>query len=93
MKRAERWWCLYFLTQCFLTFGVLDTHAMDSAWEAIPNTQMREVCPPNRSDYLFHDRCNNVLQAWGGGTLDTLRNRLVIWGEVTIITMAMKSMS
>jgi hypothetical protein len=53
------------------------------SWHEIPNTPMREICPPNYfggKDYEFHYFCSGVISAWGGGTLDTLRNRMVLWG-------------
>src|SRR5262245_61968361 len=52
-------------------------------WYDIPNTHLRSVCPPdnfNGSGYSFRTNCNNVLDAWNSAVLDTLRNRLIIWG-------------
>lgn len=49
-------------------------------WSAIPNTRMRDVCPPNTAEYNFKSKCHTVLNAWSGGAFDTLRNRLVLWG-------------
>jgi hypothetical protein len=52
-------------------------------WYDIPNTHLRSVCPPdnfNGSGYSFRTNCNNVLAAWNSAVLDTLRNRLIIWG-------------
>jgi hypothetical protein len=53
------------------------------SWYEVPDTPMREVCPPNYfggKDYEFHYFCTGVISAWSGGALDTLRNRMVIWG-------------
>jgi hypothetical protein len=52
-------------------------------WWEIPNTQLQSVCPPNNfknSQYPFNDACPHVIEAWGGGAADTVRNRLIIWG-------------
>lgn len=54
--------------------------ALEFGWDELPNTHMRYVCPPNTTEYNFADRCNNAINAWSGGVLDTLRNRLLIWG-------------
>ena len=50
------------------------------SWYAIPGTKMRDVCPPNETDYDWHFYCKGVMTAWSGGTLDTTRGRLVVWG-------------
>ncbi len=52
-------------------------------WYQIPNTKLRNVCPPNNfggSSYAFYDYCQNVTEAWNSGVFDTKRNRLIIWG-------------
>lgn len=52
-------------------------------WYQIPNTKMRTVCPPNNfggSTYLFSSFCSAITGAWGGGVMDTKRNRLIVWG-------------
>jgi hypothetical protein len=43
-------------------------------WYQIPNTQMQNVCQNGV------DSCYNVVAAWNSGVMDTLRNRLIIWG-------------
>lgn len=48
------------------------------SWYAAPNTQMREVCPPYIYD--FSNTCSTVITDWNGGTFDTKRNRMIIWG-------------
>jgi len=66
-----------------ILFTFLASHtavALEFGWNELPNTHMRDVCPPNTAEYAFADRCNNVINAWGGATLDTLRNRLLFWG-------------
>src|SRR3989344_245719 len=45
-------------------------------WYSIPNTHMRDVCPSSSN----LGNCAQVIQAWGGGAVDTSRNRLIIWG-------------
>jgi hypothetical protein len=49
-------------------------------WHQIPNTKLREVCPPNNTQYQFASNCTNVVAAWSGGIADQGRNRLVVWG-------------
>lgn len=52
-------------------------------WYSVPNTRLRSVCPPNGfggSGYAFTDYCHGVTDSWSGGTVDTLRNRLIMWG-------------
>ena len=52
-------------------------------WYEIPNTKLRSVCPPNGfggSGYAFADNCWGVIEAWNSATMDTTRNRLIIWG-------------
>jgi len=49
-------------------------------WYEIPNTPMRDVCPPNTADYDWNFYCQNAIGAWSGGVLDTARGRLVVWG-------------
>ncbi|MGE0825950.1 MAG: hypothetical protein AB7G75_29720 [Candidatus Binatia bacterium] len=54
-------------------------------WQRLPNTQLQTVCPPNNFGNLvppawFFSRCYTVIAAWGGGMLDTKRNRMIVWG-------------
>jgi hypothetical protein len=42
-------------------------------WFAIPDTEMQNVC------HASYD-CANVIIPWSGGTADTKRNRLIVWG-------------
>jgi hypothetical protein len=52
-------------------------------WFQIPNTTLRNVCPPNfwgGSSYAFADNCRYVVEAWNSAVFDTRRNRLIIWG-------------
>jgi len=54
-----------------------------TGWYPIPNTHLRDVCPPNGfggSGYDFTGFCSTVIDAWNGGVMDTTRNRLIIWG-------------
>src|SRR5262245_12768815 len=54
-----------------------------TGWLAIPNSNLRSVCPPNGfggSGYNFRDNCGSVTTAWSGGVFDTTRNRLIVWG-------------
>lgn len=52
-------------------------------WHELPNTRLRSVCPPNNyggANYLFHAFCPAVTAAWSSGVMDSLRNRLIVWG-------------
>ncbi len=56
---------------------------LNPGWWQIPNTEFQSVCPPNNfqnSQYPFSDACSMVIEAWGGGAADTVRNRLIVWG-------------
>jgi hypothetical protein len=51
-------------------------------WLSVPNTHMRDVAPTNGqfAGTWGVDGPTGVIIAWGGGTFDTLRNRLVLFG-------------
>ena len=49
-------------------------------WTDLTAQTQQAVCPPNSADYDFSSFCKGVVQAWGGGTADTMRNRLIFWG-------------
>jgi hypothetical protein len=49
-------------------------------WYEIPNSQMRDVCPPDSPGYEYSFHCQNVINAWGGAALDTTRGRMLVWG-------------
>lgn len=54
-----------------------------SGWYAIPNSNLRSVCPPDGfggSSYAFRSQCNGVTNAWNSGAFDSTRNRLIVWG-------------
>lgn len=45
-------------------------------WMQLPNTTIRSVLPnPAQPGYA-----PNIIEAWSGGTVDTVRNRLLVWG-------------
>jgi hypothetical protein len=44
------------------------------SWLELPNTKIRSVAPA-ASDFV-----ENVVNAWSGGTVDTTRSRLLVWG-------------
>jgi hypothetical protein len=45
-------------------------------WMELPNTKIRSVLPnPVPQGYAPH-----IITAWGGGTVDTARNRMIVWG-------------
>ncbi len=63
--------------------GPVSADAIDDlapgTWYEIPNSKMRDVCPPDDGyEYSFH--CQNVTGAWGGAALDTTRGRMVLFG-------------
>lgn len=49
-------------------------------WYAIPDTKMREVCPPDTENYEWSYHCQSAITAWNGATLDTTRSRMIVWG-------------
>lgn len=49
-------------------------------WYRIPNSKMRDACPPDEAEYEWHFHCQGATAAWSGGTVDTTRGRLLIWG-------------
>jgi hypothetical protein len=50
-----------------------------TGWYQIPNTMLRSVCPAEPSIQGI-EGCAAVTDDWSGGTLDTTRNRLIVWG-------------
>ena len=49
-------------------------------WFEVPNSKLREVCPPNSPSYEFSGACGSVISAWNSAIADTKRNRLILWG-------------
>jgi hypothetical protein len=52
-------------------------------WTNLTNTHLQSACPPdyyNQIPYPFHSLCPYVISAWSGATVDTKRNRMIIWG-------------
>lgn len=47
-----------------------------NSWKALPNTQMKDVCPLPYQKYA----CENVMAAWSGGAYDAKRDRLIVYG-------------
>lgn len=69
--------CLFLL----LYFVSLPTFGY--GWEMIPNTKLRDVCPPNDFGgvkYPFSSSCKAVTEAWGGAAYSENRNTMYIWG-------------
>ena len=56
-----------------------------NSWLAVSNTKMRKVVPnPAKHPKLQGEEGPaSIVEAYGGGILDTLRNRLVLWGGGT----------
>ena len=68
---------------CILTNLQAVTKNNQIDWQEIPNTTLKSACPEkgyNGVDYDFSFYCQNVTAAWNGGTFDSKRNRLYIWG-------------
>jgi hypothetical protein len=51
-------------------------------WFQIPNTKLRTVCAAENGfpEVSGIEGCTAITEDWSGGALDTLRNRLLIWG-------------
>ena len=59
------------------------TNLPAKTWHRVPNSALRPVTPPNGfggKDYDFRFHSVNIIGAWSGGTYDTKRNRMIIWG-------------
>ena len=72
-----------FIFSFFPNFVNAQTIPSSLGWYQIPNTKLKNVCPPNNfggSGYPFTDMCQNVTEAWNSAVFDTTRNRLIIWG-------------
>lgn len=50
------------------------------SWYAASGTEMRAVCVPDSVGVRGVGGCPAVVTAWGGGTYDSARRRLVLWG-------------
>jgi len=52
-----------------------------AGWTELAHTNIHSVCPPNEpGKYDWNSFCKGVIDAWGGGAVDTLRNRLIVFG-------------
>jgi len=51
-------------------------------WLRVPNSNLTAVnpCPANNCSYSSASGFNAVMDAWSGGTFDSTRNRLIVWG-------------
>jgi hypothetical protein len=47
-----------------------------NSWKALPNSQMKDVCPPPYHAFF----CQTVMTAWSGAAYDAGRDRLLVWG-------------
>jgi hypothetical protein len=45
------------------------------SWFTVPNTKIRPLCPTS-----IGGSCNNVIDAWSGGTFDPVHNQMLIFG-------------
>lgn len=56
-------------------------HTLSSGhWLEAPNTLLEAVIPDNVELYNANSGYPSIVTAWSGGTLDTKRNRMLIWG-------------
>lgn len=58
------------------SIGTIISSMAPNSWRALPNTKMKDVCPAPY-DYW---KCQAVLSAWGGGTFDAKRGRMLVFG-------------
>lgn len=71
---------------CFVALVCLlatTAHAQTLGWEQIPNTKIggdNTSCSGNCGVAINYPQSRNVIAAWGGGVMDTTRNRLVVSG-------------
>lgn len=49
-------------------------------WYEVPDTAMRDVCVDDSVGVRGVSGCPAIITAWSGGTFDTSRNRMLIWG-------------
>lgn len=49
-------------------------------WYEVPDSNMRQVCPPDTAEYDWSFFCSSAIGAWSGGVMDTARGRLIVWG-------------
>ena len=56
----------------------LSDSASAGTWTELPNTKIRDVGPPNPPPPS--GSLTNVINAWSGAAMDTINNRLFIWG-------------
>jgi hypothetical protein len=51
-------------------------------WQSLPNTKIRPLCPASTACTGINgiEGCGAVVWSWSGGTFDTRRNRIIIWG-------------
>jgi hypothetical protein len=63
-----------------VALGVMGSNAWSAVpsalgWHELAGTRIRSVCPSG-----VGGDCAGVTTAWGGGTFDSQRNRLLVWG-------------
>lgn len=69
-------------TLLLLVFAAV-AFAQPNNWTQLTNTAISSVCPPDNtggSTYAYSTNCYQVVRAWSGATVDTKRNRLMLWG-------------
>ena len=90
---------LKILLLLFMTLGhPLGEHASAGTWTELPNTKIQGVAPPKPAP---SGKLSNVINAWSGAAMDTVNNRLFIWGgghndyagnEIYLLDLAAKTM-
>ena len=60
------------------SIGGIERQLYSNGWTQLANTAMTSICPspsPGGSS-----TCAAIMDAWGGGTIDSKRDRLMMWG-------------
>ena len=77
----------------------LGDHVFGGTWTELPNTKIQDVGPPNSPPPS--GRLGSVIGAWSGAAMDTINNRLFIWGgghndyagnEIYVLDLTAKTM-
>ena len=72
----------------FLAFIFAATLACGQGYTQLTGTALTSVCPANGygwpatmpESFDWADKCFTIVNDWGGATVDTRRNRVLIWG-------------
>jgi hypothetical protein len=87
--RLTKWIVTALLVPCLLlTFAHAQSiptqilNMVPGTWLRVPKSNLTAVnpCPANNCSYSSTSGINAVMDAWSGGTFDSTRNRLIVWG-------------